>query len=222
MISPLRFSSKIKFVSYDEFHRLPCSEMNSRGEYAAAPWSIKDRVIDKPRGYTDGAYTCNAGGFHNGEKLVLFHLIPHRNIVDFKKEVAPLLKKDLSRLAKEGAPVRGFISGGDPTSESSSRLFNKLKKLFQDMGIPFSVLWGQETGGPLDIYYNTREDTWVVHTLGKSQDVLTLQDIESNFRHRYLDPGDTLEVGGKTYNADEIIPTLTPETKQKKRRFWFF
>jgi hypothetical protein len=221
MISPLRFSSKIKLVSSAEFKNLPLAEMRANGEYAACPWTIRERVSGKPRGYTDDASICNAGGIHNGKQVVLFHLIPiNENVEQFKRNVKPVLEKEIAKLAQEGAPLRAFLSGGSTNDWESTVLFNKLKDLLTKMGIPFSLLWGQHNGGPVDLYYSAKEDTWLVAAAKcwPRVDVLTMPDVESHFHSRYLAPGDTLEVDGKVYDAADIVSTETNTQAQPFRQ----
>ena len=183
----MKFSSDIFLVNKDDFRavrdQLVAPHEDER--IAGVPWSLYNRVMLEPRGLTEGAYDCNAGGITNGQSVSLFHLIP--------KGVSPgmvqnELGRDIQRLKDQGgfAP-RALITGGkayNPDFEPRSRMvFETLNATMQAGGLEDRVtrLWGRKNArvdGPTDALYDAATDRWYLHVQRRTKLAPDLGDVQ--------------------------------------------
>jgi len=208
----IKVVSEHRFVILQDRHGLDAIRQNSR-----RPWHSKDIVRREPQAYTEGAFDCNAGGFHNGERVTLFHLeTGNARRKDEQKRIRTILSEDAVTLSQKG-PLRGILVGGeafcDEAENDSKILYKFLKGIFKRAGIKdVTEIWGrrnEDVLGPTSVMYRADKNRWYVSAQLYNQDdkdVLTLDEMLRTFQKVKLAEGDTLKIGGQTYTARDISP----------------
>lgn len=205
----LGFTAKIKFVDSDAFDKIPEDQMKKNGEYVGfLEWDIDHIVSNKKQAATDSIACCNAGGITNGESVSLFHLLPNLSVSALDK-VKSRIDQEVKTLKQSHSKLTGLILGGYPTIESSVKLFDNLKKFYEENKVTPSIFWGQPDKAYSNICYsNTNgEDTWYVNTRlhknrfkrvfssQKNEDVTSLKQLKTAFKQIKLSPEDELFIG---------------------------
>jgi hypothetical protein len=209
-VSLPRFASHIRFVTSEEFQRLPLEQKPSVTENRRNNIGTFSQIA-----YTDGILMCNAGGVtaNSPEKLVLFHFYgadlgsPQAEIRALTDSVKPL--KAFNR------NVRALLLGGEAPFRFSVEMGDALKRFFSKAGIPLSVFWGHTEWGSSKVAYLPNTDTWYVSTKYNHPpsdplkapdrfDVESLQDLKDAFEEISLDPGDDVTIGGRTYQSADV------------------
>lgn len=166
-----KFASNIYLVNRENFVRLrdkltPTTEDELNAD---VPWSIWNRVRLQPKGHTEGAGDCNAGGMTNGQQVCLFHLYPKSAPLTMIRQE---LGRDISDLKTGKKPVRGLLTGGwafpsEKTDESKALCWTLLAAMQENgLGGAITTLWGRKSplvNGYTDVLYNAANDSWYLH-----------------------------------------------------------
>jgi hypothetical protein len=168
--TPVTFTSKIKFVSEDEFKSRTAEEARNYTNrlYIGPPW---DEAIAGPKGLTEDIYGCNAGGLTNtvSKDAVLFHFKPAAAKYPterFQDKISTALGQLGQYTQSLGALIIGgkTAASGDMNYENSQTLSKKLEQFCHDVKASVTKFWGQKTaGGHTNIFYSGDEDTWYVN-----------------------------------------------------------
>ncbi len=203
--SPVKFSSRLKFVSEDDFDEQLWEKdgkeaMIARGEYAHYPWEIESRVKLKPEALTDDIYDCSTVSVDNGEALSSAHLHPGRTLSRHAQKTQEGLASDVSDLSGKG-PLHALVLGGraykDGKEVASRNLFHMILGVLQHSGVQqISTIWGRKSlqdDGPIRQLYDRASDTWFIHAISRGRDVLSRKDIDRTFEIVDIAPCDSLE-----------------------------
>ena len=210
-----RFSSRINIVPDDQFHALGITQLAQQGLTSDSPWQSDDRVSFTTKAATVGAYICNAGGFQNGKHMTLFHLCPYGWLWDDQltgngteetwMDVADALADDIQALKKENPNLRAFLTGGVEKDKDSRQLKEHLLELFEDFGIPVSIIWGSRSKE--NLHYDIQTDTWTVSS--SNIPAPTPEGVKQAFQSIHIDPGDELFIDGKKVSQKELEEKTT-------------
>ncbi len=230
MVTPIRFSSHIRFVSLDTFNKLPLDIQSDCD--MVSPESVQ----------TSGIRMCNAGGVTTPAGAFRFHLYPETRKHRWRYSGDPSLNADPKSLRKAGERIvellnslrltgpgrftqRGLLIGGDPKYAASRDYKLYLEKLFTTHQIPFSKFWGRKKGNESHIFYDVANDTWTVFAQvlnpNKPVDwVKSVADLNECFQEVVLAPGDTLELDGKLISPEVLqnAPFQQAETNTLRKQ----
>ncbi|MEW5822652.1 MAG: hypothetical protein AB1782_20835 [Cyanobacteriota bacterium] len=215
---PLSFTSKIKFVSDDEFRARTASEPRdwSNKLFIGAPW---DDAIAGPRALTEDIYGCNAGGLTNtaSKDLVLFHFKPAA--ADYpENRFQDKIFNALGQLGQYTERLGGLIIGGktagsgDLNYSASLKLSQKLESLFDHLKASVTKFWGQTTsGGNTNVFYSGQEDTWYVNYKDKnksydSNQIRTPEDIKKAYFDIAVSDNDQVFIGEQQVHKFDLKP----------------
>jgi hypothetical protein len=169
-LSPLSFTSKIKFVSDEEFKNRTAGESRdwSNRLYIGDPW---DDVVVGSHALTEDIYGCNAGGLSNtiSKDVVMFHFKPAA--VKYSQDrFQDKIRNALSQMGQYTDKLGGLIIGGkiaasgDFNYENSKTLSQKLEELFGSVKASVTKFWGQtRSDAYTNIFYSGEEDVWYVN-----------------------------------------------------------
>lgn len=216
--SPISFSSRIKFVSDEEFRNRTAGEARDYSNkcYIGAPW---DEAIAGPVGLTEDIYGCNAGGLTNtvSKDAVTFHFKPIAATYS-RAQFQDKIYQALSRLGGYTDRLGGLIIGGksgrsgDCNISNSLKLSEKLENLFNDVKASVTKFWGQQSsGGKTNIFYSGNEDTWYVNYQDKNKDsdpnqIRTPQDIKDAYFDIEVSDNDQVFIGETYVDKFELKP----------------
>jgi len=209
-LSPVSFESKIKFVSQEEFNKkVPVNKIKQSDEYVK--WKVRGHakpVINKQNVFTDGIHGCNVGAVMDSDKVIMcFHQYPvglqktpDKRTLEAIQEI--IKKRVSSNKSDSNDSLTGLIIGGGRYDSISRAYFNSIKKVFNELGIKFSIIWGQKELCLTDVYYSKEDDTWLVstykHKLKKSGysknqiKINNIEDLKNNYSDIYIRTGDEL------------------------------
>lgn len=213
MVSGVRFSSHIRFVSGEVFQKLPTVDAQLKKEFVGPPWKIHNRIRSREKGYTREIECCNAGGIVNTEQVMLFHLYPEERGMGFElARLQQALMNDIQELKRPQKPMRALLVGGDADDSRSLRYAQELEAIFKAHDIPYSIIWGHRRYDQMEssVFYSVPEDTWSIQTTFQKPGSPYLSSLQTprylrrGFSRIQIDPGDTVEVDGKIISAEQI------------------
>jgi hypothetical protein len=183
----LRFGTQLHLMPVDAFERVVSPWKKHPQYYAGFPWTIKERVRHQPQGFSYDANLCNLGVVHNGQDLVLFHICPHHQFetqLDGRKQKGWLqFIKDIKALGENTkAPLQGLLTGGQLKDPHSLLAFSSLKRLFSELGIQYSILWGQPSGQVTHLACDPKKNSyWVSVQQDKQPDMTAVPNLKQSF-----------------------------------------
>lgn len=193
MTENLTFTSKINFVSYNDYQKVIS---NSR----FVPFG-KDAplYVRSPQLFSVFIRTCIAGGITDGKTEALgFHIydcLEHDNyIIDIAEE----LQNRIASKEQRGLLIGGKSIKGRPYSLA---IFRQLKHFFYENLKGLSYFQEHRYKGAESFYnYDLNTDCWTLCTRNKNpvtqkiNDVLTKQSLIDSFKKIYIADGDTLYI----------------------------
>lgn len=197
-LSPVRFSSTIRFVPAWRFNRLPLEQMQLTGHYLAPKNSLFSTpsmlMAEKPelaKGYTDGIMMCNAGGVQSPGQMLLFHFYPEKPPVPGISQYDPDLPAEPQRLAQvrermmqclarleknlnktrkaAKRPLRAMLIGGESYWKSSREYRDAMVDILKKARVPFSLFWGHVNEARSRFYVSPQKDLWLVNTVFETE-----------------------------------------------------
>ena len=217
-LSLLTFTSKIKFVSDEEFHHRTVNQPRnwSNRLYIGDPW---DDAVAGPHGLTEDIYGCNAGGLTNtiSRDGVVFHFKPAAakyTEEQFQNKILNALK-DLGQYTNR---LGGLIIGGktaasgDMNHSNSQLLSEKLEVLFNQLSASITKFWGQKTpGAHTNIFYSGEEDTWYINYQDdnkryNSHQIQTPEDIKDAYFNIEVSDYDQVYIDENEIDKFELKP----------------
>ena len=164
----ISFQSKIKFVDYKTF-KTKIAHLNPKKHEVGWPWTADTMKTGKNL-YTTGIMDCIAVVIKDGNKVKLGHIATYS-----KKEAKQAHQKGFSidnvkrrlfeKLNLDNENLHGFILGGfqlKPTDKNNAKQLNKIKKLFDDNMIPYSIFGARKDVhyfGKFSLFFSNKEDT---------------------------------------------------------------
>lgn len=213
----ISFTSKIKFISDDEFANVVADQPKSRSNpnYIGDPW---DKTICSKKGFTDDAAGCIAGGLTNNisKDVVMFHYKPYNQKENLFEKIKNKIFENLGKMGAYTEKLGGLIIGGkiaasgDYNHKESMSLSEKFKQLFKDVNADFSVFVGQKSPwGITNACYWGDEDTWFINyrdnsTYGEKRSIKTPEDIKNAYFYREISDNDQVFIGNEEINKEDL------------------
>lgn len=208
-LSPLSFSSDIRFISSREFRKqVKISDLEKQGK-AVTDWTLKGIVYDKEAA-TDAIKPCVAGGITHKKNFrdIMYHFSPALNA---SQETLDKISKTFSGTIKNllnnfGDKVHTLIIGGYNYIPNSFNLANTIKEAC-DTGEnnQTTIFFGQD-GADTKIYFNSDKDTWLIAFNKPSCiqpfETPTIENIKQNYDYIHIASEDKVFVG----NSTQAIP----------------
>lgn len=199
--SKVSFTSKINFVSREEFDNLPLEELEKNGNCAGYNKRGFDEKLESSvvgeKAYTYGVYGCSAGTII-GTKMLMFHLNPV-TYESIPMSVERGLNKYLVEINEDNKckKLKGIIVGGQFASDRSRSLFENLKTAFAKLNVNASIIWGQACG-KTRMYYSLDNDTYLINAKDyHGNDILNANDLDDNFETVKISKNDKLYINNK-------------------------
>lgn len=210
--SNLSFSSKINFVSYDEFD----NRVNQNGDGFVPSWKAEPCSIVGDEFYSVQLRTCTGGGIvEPGKKVVGFHFYDcQKNLDNAEQNVEDLFEK---------APNAecGLVIGGKdlPRANCSLAQFAKIKDKFLEKLKSVSIFQTHSyADSETNYHYSVDDDEWTINTQfsvlpghPKVHDVTTLDKLKAAFDNILIADGDELliqDIPIKKEDAPELFETV--------------
>lgn len=191
--SNIAFSSKINFVSYDDFD----NRVTKNDKGFVSSWRSLPSSVEGDEFYSVQLRTCTGGGIvDTGKKVVGFHFYDNQeNLDNADKNVEDLFEK---------APnaERGVVIGGKdlPRAECSLPQFEKIKDKFLEKLKAVSIFQTHSyADSETNYHYSVDDDEWTINTQfsvlpghPKVHDVDTFEKLKSAFDKIFIADGDEL------------------------------
>lgn len=206
-VNNITFSSKINFVTYDEF----CERVNPRKAVCIPSTSFAPEIVKGDEFYSVQLRSCSGGGIVEPDiSSAGFHSFDSKYNLDKAEQVIERLFELVP-----GA-TGGLIIGGKnlPDAIYSEKQFDKLKEGLLKK-IKNVSIFKMHTHPSAETYYHYSlpEDTWTICSQSPSQkgrlrfnDVMTLKQLKSAFSDIKIADGDELYI-----NYEKISPKEAPE-----------
>lgn len=165
----LIFQSKIKMITPEKFKDLTKS-LNPKKYEIMYPWQPENMKTGK-KFFTTQIMDCLAGLVIGKNKATMFHLVTASRGLAKKHRIKgfninKIEYKLLEKINDTEENVHAFIIGGFKSNPEKSKYnwtrMDKIKKIFEDRGIPYSILGGRKDVhyyGKYSIMYNHKDDT---------------------------------------------------------------
>jgi len=152
--SQISFTSRIRLVNHSDF-RSVVSEVSASVD---SPWTANE-ILKAKRAYTTGICDCTAGGITDGKDVVMFHIRPSENNIEYWSDITETLKQKIDRNSKK---LRGFLLGSLDYGYSNN-IFNGFEAFMRENSFPCTKFRGhKERFAKVDIAYSSPKDEWLV------------------------------------------------------------
>lgn len=186
------FKANITVVSHGaDFYKLPIEQLRSIGQSVEYPWTVKTSAQVFREGFTEGIYPCIAGYIQNGEKGLLFHLVPGSE--NTKEAILKAFADAVAALREQRDNVSAFIAGGESGSPKSISLHDSVKEILEKrLRIPFSSIWGSRDSYT-DLFASAAKQKYVINAnMQDGLKIKNLADLKNAYEEVIIDPRDTL------------------------------
>lgn len=192
--SPVAFSSKIMFISNDEFYDKAKTIKNYCG--TEQNFIARSSVVM-------GASSCMAGGIQNGKDVVMFH-----DTQPYDRMSCELML-NIEKIDNEKPVVSAFLIGGcnDRILKPAYKVF---KEMFDSLNTKITTFWahkGDACSTNLVYSNDNSEDTWYVNTVDyKYNDIIhSVKDLKNSYEVIDILPEDEVYIKGKKIDKNELM-----------------
>ena len=207
------FQSKIKFITLQKFKN-KTKNLNPKRHEVGWPWTA-DTMKKGKNLFTTGIMDCIAGGIVDGSDIVLFHLGIYNQAKAKAKHqkgfnIENVKRRILEKINLNNNNLHGIILGGfqtEPDSKYNVNKLKKIKKIFEDNNIPYSIFGARKNVhyfGKYSLFYSNKEDTWYISNNLTGTKSLNGNGIEINVKDNAIEYNTYKRENGKwgvTYNC---------------------
>ena len=181
----ISFQSKIKFIDYKTF-KTKTTHLNPKRHEVGWPWTADTMKMGKNL-FTTGIMDCIAVGIKDGNRFKLGHLATFTKGEAKKSnqkgfQIENVKRRLLENINLENENLHGFILGGyqaKPESKYNVNKLNKIKQIFEENNIPYTIFGARKGALPLgkySLFYSNKEDTLYISN--------NLADVKTRIRRK--------------------------------------
>ena len=157
MINDISFKSKFRPILGNEFEKIASGV--AKENFVNSPWTVNESV-KVVTAVTTGVYDCSVLGITDGLKVFLMHICPTRpQNEDFEK----IKEFIVDNTEKDNPNLKAALFGSQTSGRRSTKLFENLKNLMNEMNIPCSTF--KNCWEYFNVMYNSKKDEWCISCL---------------------------------------------------------